>query len=509
LIKIDFSVGKEALSKRTGSTTALFLNSIAAGNLLLVGDRAAEARDYFVQAGIHADDAGDTEQALSLAVERIASSMRAEDGSPLRAVEFIRNMQSDGSLPPALGPLGAVWKKADLHDAALRVSMDPHQQTQPMFTATGAIPETSVFTIPGESPLLLTRLAPQSDSDLRAWLENWRQAQLAGKGVDAQQCEQLRGIIERTRLDTSTVSAIGDVFRDVSNDPVASVEFYRPIFTRGDEGPIGPWLQQWLDSVAARKSVDENEQKELRYLLAKSTLSCQRVYEIGHAFCEVTSDELTTAIFYAASIRRGDQELKEMGQYDASTKDVLSTMKNCEHLLWDVSFASHTEYIDALDMLCHDVAQWVPNDDPSLGWMKGWAKIGIAECLYENGDIGESLSYAQTINSQELNDEQVSGLAWIRGLALFASERYHEAASQFFVVMHHPSYQHARQASGVRVISLARDGDLVAANQALSDMIQLYHPNERNLARLAVWPALMARVNGRLRVVDYGYHGLD
>ena len=94
-IKVDGSIYEPALRKtRGGSAQYPCSNLIAQGNLLLLADRPAEARQSFINACQHA--AGNQAD-LTLALEGIARAIRAEDGGAGRANGFVASLQSDPS----------------------------------------------------------------------------------------------------------------------------------------------------------------------------------------------------------------------------------------------------------------------------------------------------------------------------------------------------------------------------------------------------------------------------
>ncbi|MGD0766583.1 MAG: hypothetical protein ABSB42_00010 [Tepidisphaeraceae bacterium] len=169
-IKVNGSWLNDSIDGTKYGSPYKFANQIAQGDLLLLADQPAEAERSFLKACDYIENDWDLPQAL----EGIARSVRAQDGSVGRAKAFISLLQSGGPIVPTGIALPSNLSTFVLRDAAenIKCTDDPVRNTlaRPSKEALGYVALPSVdesspssFPLPVNNPVLLAKMAPQRD----------------------------------------------------------------------------------------------------------------------------------------------------------------------------------------------------------------------------------------------------------------------------------------------------------------------------------------------------------
>ena len=253
------------------------------------------------------------------------------------------------------------------------------------------------------------------------------------------------------------------------------------------------WLVNWRQTIASRRPMNSGDRNSLEVVLAQTPLNCLALFEIGRAFQNVSQDSIATAIFYAAAIRQGDHELAAYAPGSPDARPILIAMNSAKPLLWDVVDGGNRRFLDPLYLLNVDLARWISPLDKTLSNARVHGKIGMAECLYLMGKIGQSIAIVQPIDARQLTAEQLASVAWIHGLALYGAHQYHDAFDQFSIVEATPTFKYSSQGGRMMVMTLAKEGDIAGANRALDEFIRKHHPTADQVA-----PILTTIAGGRI-----------
>ncbi len=476
-IDVNTSRFAQAIDRTANGSRYPFQNQISRGNLLLLADRPAEAQESFTKACGYVQSNWDVVEAL----KGIARTMRDQDCATYRATTWVNSLKAERSTKPSQISLPASLDIGRLRDAAREINITapsradlPPPQTE-AFSSVQLPPASSQseFSLPLNDPILLARLAPQSDPRLRSWLDRWQSDLSFGRAIDQMQQTELTEILSRSTLPLPALLHMANAFQASGGNVNVAFLWMTTCIQEAD-----PRLASWLEN-SERESLDQNSshagsQLDLATILAKSPLSCESLYEFGGLLNTIINDPQDTAVAYAAAISRGHQELDSSDGFDHQTTRILVVMKNCEPLLWDRVNTGDSQYVDSIYILNCDIEKHVHSDDSTLGWAVPWAKIGIAECSYLKHDPESSLSILQLTQSQSLPEDQQIGLAWARALPLSELGRHAQAAIQLRIVATHAG-PHQEQAWPLLITELCRLHRGSDAESAFVEYRQRYH----------------------------------
>jgi hypothetical protein len=255
--------------------------------------------------------------------------------------------------------------------------------------------------------------------------------------------------------------------------------------TKPSDPALADWLDRWQNNLASGRSLSPDDGNRLQEILAETPLKCVPLFQIGRSFQEISRDSAATAIFYEAAVSRANRELLDYTPSSAEAKPIINALSAAKPLLWDVvDGGGDKRFVDTLYALNKDLAQWISPEDKALSNARIHGEIGMAECLFLNGKIRDSISVAEGIPTSGLTQDQLASTAWIHGLALYAAGRYDPAILQFRIVDGDPSFKYWTEGGRMIVMSLAKKGDLPAANAALDDFIRRHRPEPRQIVPL-------------------------
>jgi tetratricopeptide (TPR) repeat protein len=243
-----------------------------------------------------------------------------------------------------------------------------------------------------------------------------------------------------------------------------------------DEGDLAPWLKQWEQNILSGQPVNQKQIAELEQILQHTELSCPRLTQIGHVVYALSEDRQTTVIFFAAAVVQGDHQLAAAVQTHKPVNEILSSMKNCESLMWEEIYHGNRRYLDNISMLDQDLEKYISPNDTSIGWMVPWAKIAQGDCLYVQGRYDEALAAAAKLEkqmdatSESFTQEQKADVHWLESLTLVSTNHLSEAVPHLRFAAENPEGGHWRSASYLLLDvlqKLGRDSDVQQCKQQL------------------------------------------
>ncbi len=188
-IKVDSSRLEPAISGTNQGSPYPFANLTARGDLLLLADRPAEAEQSFLDSCKYVVEDWDLHKAL----EGMAQAMRDQDGSLARAIALVNAWQAGNSAAMGIA-LPSNIRRGRLRDAALGVVTDGAAVRGGFPRASGDLLDSAnlppadssepSFSVPVNDATVLARLTPQSDPELRDWMDRWQSGFRRGQAVD-------------------------------------------------------------------------------------------------------------------------------------------------------------------------------------------------------------------------------------------------------------------------------------------------------------------------------------
>ncbi len=479
-IKVNSSRLEPAISGTTQGSPYEFANPVAQGDLLLLADRSSEAQQSFLKSCKYAVEDWDLPQSL----EGMAQAVRNQDGSINRARALVNAWRAGHSVAMGIA-LPPNVRKGELEDAARQVVAEPGPVRAEFPRASGDLldpvnlpPADSsepAFALPVSDPIVLARLAPQSDPELRNWLDRWQDDYRHGQKIDQQQRDELLTIVNRSKLPNETLLAMLDAFHAISNDTATSTEWLN-ICARCISPDFANWFAQRHQYESPSAFNDAYE--EISRAVAPGRSSCELLYLFGEAVNDITDNPHAYAPIFAVAVTRGDERLSHYRSFDDSMRPVLQAMKDCEYYLWHENETRGVpECLDAIDTLSSDLLRWVPEDDPSLGWTRIWSKIAMAECATARRNPDKALSILQTVATDSLSEPQKAGLAWARALALLQERRDDLALKQLQICASNKSDELRDGPWKALIITYSKLGDKPEAKHAFDYWIHTYHPS--------------------------------
>jgi hypothetical protein len=487
-IKIDGSRLHDLIDQTTHGSRYKFANQISQGNLLLLSDQPAEAIKSFTKACDYAQENRD----LSEALRGIARSVRDMDGSLGRARELIDLLKTEKSTASVGINLPNTLDKEQLRSAAMAINLSDVPFRMELAMPSGgsrqiALPppdsQLPSFQLPMNDSILLARLAPQSDPELRNWLDRWQRNTSLGISVDEKQNEELVKTLNQSKLPLSTLLDIAEAFQANGGD-TNSLAAWLSGCTGQSDPRLADWLNNWRMMLLAGRSPSDSERWKLAAITRDGVFSCESLVQVGQLVNAASRDFKTTAVIFSAAISHGHQQLSAFSHFSDKMKPVLAAMTKCGDVFWETVDAGDPQCIGAMWTVSGDVEKWVPRNDAALEWAVPWAAIGRAECLFLWGKTDQSLSAAASINLAGLDRNQRSGVAWIYGLDLYRESRFSEAAKQFRIVATNAGYKNAEGAERLVIASLARNGQTAEANKEFDKWARRYRPRVQDAALL-------------------------
>jgi tetratricopeptide (TPR) repeat protein len=256
-----------------------------------------------------------------------------------------------------------------------------------------------------------------------------------------------------------------------------------PSVKASGDARLSAWLGEWQSTTFRSDNLKERR-SELQQLLKDTPLSCLTLVGIARAISLQSNDDWTAAAFYAAAAWRGDKELRSYPAGSREARPILVALNSAKPTLWTVVDGGDRNFVDALYVLNSDLVQWISDNESSLRDAKAHGLVGAAECLWVWGKYDEALLAAQSIDTASMNDSEKRAVAWILGLALYSTDHFSDAATQFRVVASDQEFKYAESASSLLAVSLARSQRPQEANLAFDQWVRLYHPKIENAARV-------------------------
>jgi hypothetical protein len=451
--EIDASNPKlqEAIDRTRHGSRYPFENQLTQGNLLLLSDRPAEALAAFTEAAKHANQ----EDQRATVLESIFRAVRGEDGSAARArmiFDQIRSGQTThvASLDSAL--VDPSWQAV-----AARIDLDA-QDAEPFVVAEAILPAAEparvddAFDLPAQDPILLARFASQMSPDLRSWLDGWQENPTAV--ADAARRQSLLESIRRSPLPMSTLLKMDQSFRLLGGDSQSSALWLDEVVRK-----VSPEIADWCHRQPQGVEASEAERIELADMLARSPAGCADLVTLHSLYRTVSGDAASSAVIARAAIVRGDADLRGHDAWDDNMRQTLTAMKLCEASLWEqVNQGRHVDiYMNAIDLLCHNIDSRVPEKDSAFGWSRFWAKIGMSAAQTQRGEYTEAIATLDRLRQAgEITDnDQAAELAWARALALSHLDKPTETLAELDRVVAYPAFKHYLDALRLKSFTLA------------------------------------------------------
>jgi hypothetical protein len=218
---------------------------------------------------------------------------------------------------------------------------------------------------------------------------------------------------------------------------------------------LAGWLAQRKQNAAAGNAVSLAELSQLQSILKESNLTPVKLIELGKSVT-LYSDDVTTAMFYAEAIERGHYYLPsfDLGGDEAAAKLMLRALNSTKPLLWKVVDSGDRRFIPALTTLNADLVKYIApgESDSYLKNARAHGFIGSAECLYLTGTPEAAAAAALAIDTTGMNQEQRTGVAWIRAMALVQAHREAEAIADLRFVLNSSDTPKDRRPQGCRLL---------------------------------------------------------
>jgi len=483
---------------RAGSTQFPFDNQLSLGNLFLLADKPSDALDAFVCACRSTQNQWD----LPKAIDGIARSLRARDCSLNSARQFRASLKAS-EFTTVLGDA----LPGDFSSDQLRYSADSIQLPRSTQLARTDLPyppdsafekvllpparserpfDLQANNLPTSDAVLLSRLETMGDAQLRLWMVQWMSSDLSSQ-IARPSRSQLIKLIIQSKLPTLNLVKLGDDFAQVCNDRQLPA-IWMVACVRRTDNQLADLLEARRIDLIANGLIDYYHRCELKQAIARANLPLNLLFSLGENFGELSDGRevpRTTAIFFAAVVYQGHVQLQKYKQFGDQMLLTLKLMKETEPALWGAfGTTGDPECLRAVEVLSSDLDYWVPDNDPSLGWTKFWAKVALSECAIFSGDPVTGLARLRTISVASLTNEQKGGLAWVKALALSRANREEAALRELKICVEYGEFGHSNAASQLIALTYARLDNQAAAHAAFNCWIDSYHPTLADAAHL-------------------------
>jgi len=260
-----------------------------------------------------------------------------------------------------------------------------------------------------------------------------------------------------------------------------------PELTASSSVSIDPELAAWIanagQELAQTGRTSPGDEATLDKILKVNPRSCRDLIAIGFSTTFKYNPKIC-AMFYAAAIEQGHEELRPYPPGDPRTRPILIAMNGTKHLLWTLMDRGDRQWMNSLSLLYGDSIHWIAPGDTELQNERIHAYVGQAECLYLGGKLDQAISAAEAIDTTHATRDQRAAVAWIDGNALYVARRYPEASQQFRIVAADERFDHCKEGAMMLVYIMAKQGDTEGANRELDDYIRRFHATVRDVAPL-------------------------
>jgi hypothetical protein len=394
---------------------------MARGNLLLLEDRADEAREAFL-AACKARGKKTNDKGFFASVEGVARATRAHDSIAGPANAMVLGLML-GRTHGSSFPDGA-WENGELQLAGQRVALAQLSKSSSN-TSSGdaddessspieksAQPSTSSPCDLGD-PVIVAMLAPDADAEVIAWLQKWRQSSVAEKKTSEQDRLQLGAILQRTKL------------------------------------------------------------------------PCMILFQIGHAFQFLTEDYDATALFYETGASRAEAELEvgASQQRIAIVRSIKDHVGGFRRVLWTIGH-SERPAVEALFTLYTCYVRWAPVEDSEFQKQRIAFTVSAAECLNFHGRSDEAIVMLNSLTDKQIADARLrSSVDFQYGEALYRSGRCTDAVPRLKSAAKSPRY--ARFALPHLCDALVQVGQTPEAVTVFDEWVRTCNPSKAESDRLA------------------------
>jgi hypothetical protein len=477
--KVNYSVIEPAIDGTKQGSEFKFANQISQGNLLLLADRPQEAEQSFLKGCAYVDPDRDNTWDFPKALAGIAESVRDQEGSLDRAKSLVRAWQAGRRTADGIAIASNI--EADrLQDAARQVETDTADVRSALPVASGDSlnpiglppPCETPFSLPVDDPIVLARMCPQCDPELRAWLDQWQVNLRHGRAVDQQELDALRQVLMQSNLSDETFLAMLDSFHAISQGTNTSRQWLTICARR-----IDPKLADRLGRRSQEQPGQDQQLGELDNIIANPKLTCEWLYQFAQLVNDIGGDPSTAAQICAIAVARGHQELSQYEALGDRVRPILWAMKKCESLLWDeMGTQNGPQYARVIETLAGDLDRWVPENDPSLGWARIWARVSTAECATIEGDYERALAILQPLKLDSLPPDQQDGVVWAKAMALVREGQNDLAIVQLKICAGNRAFRHSGSAWQALALVYSKLGKQREAHQAFEYWVQTYRP---------------------------------
>jgi hypothetical protein len=472
-----------------GSTQFPFANQISLGNLLLLADRPSQALTAFTTACQFTKNPWDLPQAI----DGIARSLRARDGSLAEAREFLYRSKSDQ--PTAfLGILmpysidGPQLRKAALNvrlpgsvqSARANLPDPPDSALQKVHfpSASSEIPFDLVANdLPTNDAILLARLGTMGDARLRDWIVQSQPRQAGEQGTQQASRDQLQNLLLASPIPTHLLLEIAEGLHSTANDNAESTAWLESCARRADPS-LADWFHKCSPNPIVERTPSDSDLTRLAGIVGHARLSCELLYQIGALFQDIGGDTKSTAILFSAVVSHGHNELIALPTGSPKSSPILLAMKACEDFFWNRLEDGDDRYLKDIFTLCSDIQQWAKPNDPSTAWAINWAQIGKAECYYKWGDNDKALAAANAIDMAKLNHSQTLVAAWVKSLVFRSAHREIQAIPDEWICAHETGFKYSELALRQLFADLLTVHRLPEASAARDEYKRRYGENE-------------------------------
>lgn len=274
---------------------------------------------------------------------------------------------------------------------------------------------------------------------------------------------------------------------DVPNDLPDSLTLDDLTYVADADPAMQRWLNQWCRFSQSIAGATAPSQTALKAALIHVRLPESTLLAIAKCIRKYAPKDFDTIGSLAARIEQ-DAALK-LPNYKPGTPPynaALYRLIECKKLLWHAIEGGQRSIVPAQVELCIILRDCDPGKDPVLTAIKIRSRVGAVECVCINGTAKAQIAAAMAIDTSGMDDIELTGVAWCKGLAFYNGGQYLVAGRQFRIAAANVHFDEAPTAQAMLVQSLAMQGRVADARKALAVYCSRFHPLPSQFGQLEV-----------------------
>jgi tetratricopeptide (TPR) repeat protein len=416
----------------------------------------------------------------------LAKLIESSDLSALECLQIGRLMAHDEGYE-----VGKCWIEKGLQrsEIELRAYTASHSKTQSLLRALAAAQDrleghSDAASLIEKINASIIEFAPTTGSDqTRNWARlhqaealilaaRYSDAELEAKSLAKEASSSRKWTNDERRKLTSLLARIP--VDSEATSPVDVVAAHAP-----QSSELFQWMKKWQETESTPLSFERDWGSDvtiLGSLAQRAGLSADVSLRVSELMFD--KDAWNAEIFAQIGVDRAQATLADTSSTDTSAWPTIYALERVEAKLWDIE-GNATNRGHILEGITSILMRF-EREDP---WDQRpeWAKIGHGEALYLQGQYSSALKEADAlINTAKADSHytgaEKAGIYWLQAVILFDTGRFKDALQPLEYTATHTEFAHAKEATPLWAIALAKSGNASEANRVFDDWIRQDRP---------------------------------